>query len=96
MENQLLEEHNRICKEIDALGDYSNAKYSSEEYEEKKRQADNLEEQRKNIFNKIMELRRTRDGKKKNKSKTKSKRRIKSDGKAKSKKFKTKSKSRRR
>ena len=93
MENQLLEEHKRICEEIDALGDYSNAKYSSKEYAEKKRQADNLQTQRKDIFK---ELRKTRDGKKKNKSKTKSKRRIKSDGKAKSKKFKTKSKSRRR
>lgn len=95
MENQLLEEHKRICKEIDALGDYSNSKYSKKEYEEKKQQADNLERQRKDIFNRIMELRRTRDGKKK-KSKTKSKRRIKSDGKAKNKKTKTKSKSRKR
>lgn len=47
MENHFLEEHKRICEEIDALGDYSNSKYSSKEYEKIKLQADNLERQRK-------------------------------------------------
>ena len=52
MENQLLEEYQLISEQIKALGDYSNAKYSSKEYEEKKliRQM-NLETQRKDIFN---------------------------------------------
>ena len=52
MENQLLEEYQLISEQIKALGDYSNAKYSSKEYEEKKTNtAMNLETQRKDIFN---------------------------------------------
>ena len=57
MENQLLEEYKRICEEIDALGDYSNAKYSSKEYEEKNDKLINLERQRKDIFNKMVKKR---------------------------------------
>jgi hypothetical protein len=62
---QLLKEHKRLLEQKEALGDYSNASVPRSEYEEKKRIADDLAKKRESIFNQIMELRRSSDGKKK-------------------------------
>ena len=62
---QLQKEYRQLIQQKEALGDYSNASVPRTEYEAKKKIADDLAARRTAIFNQIMELRRSSDGKKK-------------------------------